>query len=88
VPFYALNEWIVLKGGLGLVTKFVDTGGSIVIHAFGAIFGLCVALSMTTQKEYETPIESDDTSDRYSFLAEEQQHIVMMRSSKLKRNHS
>lgn len=68
VPFYALNEWIVLKGGLGLVTKFVDTGGSIVIHAFGAIFGLCVALSMTTQKEYETPIESDDTSDRYSLL--------------------
>ena len=68
VPFYALNEWVVLKGGLGLVTKFVDTGGSIVIHAFGAIFGLCVALSMTTQKEYETPIESDDTSDRYSLL--------------------
>ena len=68
VPFYALNEWIVLKGGLGLVTKFVDTGGSIVIHAFGAIFGLCVALSMTTQKEYETPVESDDTSDRYSLL--------------------
>jgi ammonium transporter Rh len=40
VPFYALNEWIVLNGGLGLITgKVVDTGGSIVIHAFGAIFG-------------------------------------------------
>ena len=38
VPCYALNEWIVLNGGLGLVTgKVVDTGGSIVIHAFGAI---------------------------------------------------
>ncbi len=69
VPFYALNEWIVLNGGLGLVAgKFVDTGGSIVIHAFGAIFGLAVAASMTTLKEYETPIESDDTSDRYSLL--------------------
>jgi ammonium transporter Rh len=69
IPFYALNEWIVLNGGLGLVTgKVVDTGGSIVIHAFGAIFGLCVAASMTTQKEYETPIECDDTSDRYSLL--------------------
>ncbi|MDO9069034.1 MAG: ammonium transporter [Deltaproteobacteria bacterium] len=69
VPFYALNEWIVLNGGLGLITgKVVDTGGSIVIHAFGAIFGLAVAASMTTLKEYETPIECDDTSDRYSLL--------------------
>lgn len=69
VPFYALNEWIVLNGGLGLITgKVVDTGGSIVIHAFGAIFGLGVAASMTTLKEYDTPIECDDTSDRYSLL--------------------
>jgi len=69
VPFYSLNEWIVLNGGLGLITgKVVDTGGSIVIHAFGAIFGLGVAASMTTLKEYETPIECDDTSDRYSLL--------------------
>lgn len=69
VPFYALNEWIVLNGGLGLISnKVVDTGGSIVIHAFGAIFGLCVAASMTTKKEYETSIECDETSDRYSLL--------------------
>lgn len=69
IPFYALNEWLVLKGGLGLITgKVVDTGGSIVIHAFGAIFGLAVAASMTTKEEYETPIECDDTSDRYSLL--------------------
>ncbi|MFA7404582.1 MAG: hypothetical protein WC007_11335 [Pelobacteraceae bacterium] len=69
VPFYALNEWIVLNGGLGLISgKVVDTGGSIVIHAFGAIFGLGVAASMTTLKEYDAPIECDDTSDRYSLL--------------------
>ncbi|MBV5338995.1 MAG: ammonium transporter [Deltaproteobacteria bacterium] len=69
VPFYALNEWIVLNGGLGLISgKVVDTGGSIVIHAFGAIFGLGVAASMTTLTEYEAPIECDDTSDRYSLL--------------------
>ena len=69
VPFYSLNEWIVLNGGLGLISgKVVDTGGSIVIHAFGAIFGLGVAASMTTLKEYDTPIECDDTSDRYSLL--------------------
>lgn len=69
VPCYALNEWIVLNGGLGLITgKVVDTGGSIVIHAFGAIFGLAVAATMTTLKEYETAIECDDTSDRYALL--------------------
>ncbi|MBI9021221.1 MAG: ammonium transporter [Verrucomicrobia bacterium] len=70
VPFYALNEWILLDGGLGLVEhgRFVDTGGSVVIHAFGALFGLGVAASMTTRKEYETPIEADATSDRFSLL--------------------
>lgn len=69
IPFYALNEWIVLQGGLGLISgKVVDTGGSIVIHAFGAIFGLAVAATMTTKKEYATAIECDDTSDRYSLL--------------------
>ena len=70
IPFYALNEWILLEGGLGLVEhgRFVDTGGSIVIHAFGALFGLGVAFSMTTPKEYETPIEADATSDRFSLL--------------------
>ncbi|NJC88440.1 MAG: ammonium transporter [Desulfuromonas sp.] len=68
VPCYCLNEWLVLNGGLGFVHKFVDTGGSIVIHAFGAIFGLGVAMTMTTSTEYTAAIECDDTSDRYSLL--------------------
>jgi ammonium transporter Rh len=70
VPFYAFNEWLLLDGGLGLIHKgsFVDTGGSIVIHAFGALFGIGVAISMTTKKEYETPIETDSVSDRFSLL--------------------
>ena len=70
VPCYALNEWILLFGGFGLVPicGFVDTGGSIVIHAFGALFGIGVAYSMTTKKEFETPIESDAISDRFSLL--------------------
>ena len=68
VPFYIFNEWIVLNGGLGLIKAgtVVDTGGSIVIHAFGAIFGLGVAL--TTKQEFEKTIETDSTSDRYSML--------------------
>ncbi|MEI7596662.1 MAG: ammonium transporter [Bacteroidota bacterium] len=70
VPFYMLNEWILLDNGLGLIAKgaVIDTGGSIGIHAFGAIFGLGVALTMTTKQEFEKVIEADATSDRYSIL--------------------
>jgi ammonium transporter Rh len=70
VPAYALNEWILLGGGFGLIAPgaVADTGGSIVIHAFGAIFGLGAIFSLTSRKEYETPIEADATSDRFSLL--------------------
>jgi len=70
LPTYTLNEWILLEGGWGLVAHgaFVDTGGSIVIHAFGALFGLGVAISMTTRQARDLPIESDATSDRFSLL--------------------
>ena len=70
LPAYMLNEWILLEGGWGLVAHgaFVDTGGSIVIHAFGALFGLGVAISMTTRRDQEAPVESDATSDRFSLL--------------------
>ncbi|NTW34119.1 MAG: ammonium transporter [Bacteroidetes bacterium] len=70
IPFYMFNEWIVLGGGFGIIDigSVVDTGGSIVIHAFGAIFGLGVAITMTTKQELEKTIEADATSDRYSML--------------------
>ena len=64
-----LNEWIIIDNGFGIIKDgFADTGGSIVIHAYGALFGLAVALSMTTKDELEKPIEADATSDRYSVL--------------------
>jgi ammonium transporter Rh len=70
IPAYALNEWIILDGGFGILGNggFVDTGGSIVIHAFGALFGLGVAMSMTTPRERDIEIETDATSDRFSML--------------------
>ncbi len=70
VPFYMINEWIILGGGLGLLPggAFADTGGSIVIHAFGALFGLGVILEMTTKNEFDRAIESDATSERFSML--------------------
>lgn len=65
IPCYTLNEWLVLDV---FAKGRVDTGGSVVIHAFGAFFGLGVLLTMTTKKEFDTEIESDMTSDRFSLL--------------------
>jgi len=70
VPCYMLNEWILLSGGLELLSNggFADTGGSILIHAFGAFFGFGLIVTLTTKKEFDTPIESDAVSDKFSML--------------------
>jgi ammonium transporter Rh len=68
IPFYIFNELIVVDDYFNIVGTVADTGGSIVIHAFGAIFGISAAVTLTTQKHRETPILSDATSDRYSLL--------------------
>ena len=68
VPFYMINEWLVLDGGLGITKGFVDAGGSVVIHAFGAYFGMGLTLMLSNVKHREIPIESDATSDRFSML--------------------
>jgi ammonium transporter Rh len=68
VPFYMLTEWLVTEGALGVTQGFVDTAGSIQIHAFGAYFGLAMTMVITTKRHKETPIESDATSDRFSLI--------------------
>jgi ammonium transporter Rh len=68
IPSYMLNEHIVLEGAFGLVSRCVDTGGSIVIHAFGALFGLGAAISLTGKKDRGAAVASDFTSDRFSLL--------------------
>lgn len=70
IPCYMLNEWILTEGGLGFIAKgaFVDTGGSIVIHAFGAYFGLGVIVRMTTKEDFGKTIESDKVSNQFSML--------------------
>lgn len=70
VPCYMLNEWILLSGGLGLLANggFADTGGSILIHAFGAFFGFGLIMTLTTKKEFDTPITSEAVSDKFSML--------------------
>ena len=70
IPLYMTNEWILAKNGLGLIGSgaFIDTGGSIIIHAFGALFGLGVVLALTDKKAMPTLIDSDFNSDRFSLL--------------------
>jgi ammonium transporter Rh len=68
VPAYMLNEWMVLGGGLGVTRGFTDTAGSIIIHAFGAYFGLGVALVVTTAQQRQKPIQEDATSDRFAMI--------------------
>jgi ammonium transporter Rh len=65
-----VNEWILLEGGLNMIPidTFVDTGGSIVIHAFGALFGLGFVISIMRNKHHKGSIEADYTSDRFSLI--------------------
>jgi ammonium transporter Rh len=68
IPAYLLNEWLVLDNGMGMTEGFQDTAGSIIIHAFGAYFGLGLSLALTTARQRSQPIESDATSDRFAML--------------------
>jgi ammonium transporter Rh len=68
VPLYTLNEWLVLDGGLGVTRGFVDSAGSIIIHAFGAYFGLGLAVAFTSAAQRNISVPSDDTSDRFSMV--------------------
>lgn len=68
VPAYLLNEWLVLDGGLAITQGFKDTAGSIIIHAFGAYFGLGLAMMLTSTLQRQQPIETDATSDRFAML--------------------
>ena len=66
IPVYLFNEWLILESGV--FTGFQDTGGSVVIHAFGAYFGL--GLVATTAKKFENgpSCESDSVSNQFSLL--------------------
>jgi ammonium transporter Rh len=68
IPFYILNELIVLDDHFNVIGTVADTGGSIVIHAFGAIFGIAAAISLTLKEHRKIPILADAASDRYSLL--------------------
>jgi ammonium transporter Rh len=68
VPLYMLNEKLVLDGGLGVTKGFVDSAGSIIIHAFGAYFGLGLAVALSRPGQGAECICCDATSDRFSMI--------------------
>jgi ammonium transporter Rh len=68
VPLYMLNEKLVLDGGLGVTKGFTDAAGSITIHAFGAYFGLGLAVALTSRRQRTVEISSDAASNRFSMI--------------------
>lgn len=66
VPAYILNEWLILDSGL--FSGFLDTGGSIVIHAFGAYFGLGVVSNTYKKFENDPCCENDANSNQFALL--------------------
>jgi ammonium transporter Rh len=66
IPAYILNEWLMLESGY--FPGFVDAGGSVVIHAFGAYFGLGV-ISNTLSKFADGPqAENNAVSNQFCLI--------------------
>lgn len=66
IPAYILNEWLLLESGL--FNGFLDTGGSIVIHAFGAYFGLGVVTNTLSKFKDLPGSENDSTSNQFCLI--------------------
>ncbi|MGE5628373.1 MAG: ammonium transporter [Solirubrobacterales bacterium] len=66
VPAYIFNEWFVLESGF--FKGFLDTGGSIVIHAFGAYFGLGVVANTLSKFKNDPTCENNPMSNQFCLL--------------------
>ena len=52
IVFYAVNEMIAIE-----FLQYADAGGSIIIHTFGAYFGLALSRVLYTKKALDSPKE-------------------------------
>ena len=52
IVFYAINELIAIE-----FLKFSDAGGSIIIHSFGAYFGLALSRVLYSKRAIDSPKE-------------------------------
>jgi ammonium transporter Rh len=67
-PLYAVNEWLLFSGVLIPAGSFLDTAGSISIHAFGAYFAFGMIIMLTTKDQRSLPIETSRTSNEFALL--------------------
>jgi len=67
-PLYAVNEWLLFSGIVIPTGAFLDTAGSVMIHAFGAYFALGMTIMLTTKKESSMPINTSKTSNEFALL--------------------
>lgn len=66
IPAYILNEWLILESGY--FKGFLDTGGSVVIHAFGAYFGLGVVSNTFSKFENLPGADHDGVSNQFCLV--------------------
>lgn len=66
IPAYIFNEWLILESGF--FKGFLDTGGSIVIHAFGAYFGLGVVANTLAKFKNDPVCENNPMSNQFCLL--------------------
>jgi len=66
VPAYIFNEWLILESGM--LKGFLDTGGSVVIHAFGAYFGLGVVANTLSKFKDDAICKSNPSSNQLCLL--------------------
>lgn len=67
-PLYAINEWLLFSGEVIPSGGFLDTAGSVMIHAFGAYFAFGMIILLTTRKETEMNVESSKISNEFAML--------------------
>ncbi|MCJ7631842.1 ammonium transporter [Candidatus Bathyarchaeota archaeon] len=67
-PLYVLNEWLLLSGVIIPAGAFLDTAGSITIHAFGAYFALGLITMLTTKKERGIRVETSRGTNQFALL--------------------
>jgi ammonium transporter Rh len=67
-PIYAINEWVLFSGAVIPIGAFLDTAGSVMIHAFGAYFAFGMITILTTKKELEISGETSKTSNEFAML--------------------
>ena len=67
-PLYAVNEWVLFSGNVIPSGTFLDTAGSVMIHAFGAYFSFGLIKMLTSKKERAKVVETSEISNKFAML--------------------